>query len=234
MFLLLLAAFTLPEKPAMRVNDYAHVLTPQAQVGLEQKFASFERQTGHQAAVAIFENLGDQPVEDVATRLYEKWRLGSAKGNDGVLLVLGMKEHAVRIEVGYGLEGQLPDALAGRIIHEQMTPHLKEGNVATAVLVFEKDLERIFIQGEHLAPPRRGRYSLKNVVIVVLLWLFLTLFIGRNRTRYARTLGGGTVRHDTWWVGGGGGWSSGGGSSSGGWGGGGGGLSGGGGASGSW
>ncbi len=235
------AQTALPDRPHHHVNDYAQALAGNALAGLEQKFAAFEAKTGHQAAVAIFADLGGAPVDDFANKLFTKWRLGRDKQNDGILLVLGLREHALRIEVGYGLEGQLPDALAGRIIREEMVPFLKQGQVATAVLVFEKRLEDIFVDGKNLAaaPPRAQKNPIRDILIalIVMIFLYSIFFPKRN----GRSIGAGGVygRSNWWWWlgGGGGGWGGGSGGGWGGggdWGGGGGGMSGGGGASGSW
>lgn len=229
--------FQLPAKPAARINDYAHVISPQALSRLEDRYAKFEAATGHQAFVAIFPDIGGQPVENVATKLLELWGVGDAKKHDGILLVLGIKEHAVRIEVGYGLEDRIPDARASRIIREELFPHLKNTQYATAVFVFVRRLEEIFStrpQGE------LPRYDIPNFKIspfwIILLIAIIVLL--RSRSRYSRTIdaNGVRTRHISW---GGGGFSSGGGFGGfgggfGGFGGGGGGLSGGGGASGSW
>lgn len=230
------AAFQLPERPTARVNDYAKVLKAEAVSGLERKFSDFETKSGHQAVVAIFADIGGDPIEEVAARLFEKWRLGSKEKNDGVLLMLAMKEHAVRIEVGYGLEGDLPDALAGRIIREDMTPFLRDGQVATAILVFERRLEQIFVEHSLKAPKVRsssGRAGFLFWVVVILIVIFI---IKEASSRGGPTIGSDGVirtrRRGTGIFWGGGGWSGGGGGS--GWGGGGGGLSGGGGASGRW
>lgn len=232
------AAFTLPEKPRFYVNDYAGALSDSARQGLEQRFSGFEQKTGHQAVVAIFPTIEDSPVDDVATKLFEKWRLGAREKNDGVLLVLAIKERAVRIEVGYGLEGQLPDALAGRIIQNDMVPHLRQNQVATAILSFETRLEQIFVDGATPPQAAKGkstRLPFSALFIIILLIIFFFRMMGGGG--YSHTIGGRGIfrpRRRTVFLGGfGGGWG-GGGWGGGGFGGGGGGLSGGGGASGSW
>lgn len=222
-------AFQLPPKPAARVNDYAHVLSERALAGLEDRYAKFAATTGHQAFVAIFPDIGGQPVENVATALFKLWGVGDAKKHDGILLVLGLKERAVRIEVGYGLEDRIPDARASRIIREELFPHLKDARYAVAVFVFVRRLEDIFSARPQGALPRyQVTSSGKLPPWAILLFVFAVLVpILRNLSR-ARTLGSGGVTTRSGfsgiWFGGGGR----------GFGGGGGGLSGGGGASGRW
>jgi len=229
--------FTLPERPSARVNDYAGVLSSEARAGLEQRFKRFEDATGHQAAVAIFKSTGDWPIEDVATKLYDKWRLGSRERNDGVLLVLDIEDRAVRIETGYGLEDRLPDQLAGRIIQNDLVPFLRDGQYASAILVFENRLEEIFMEGREpraVAQPRRGGNW--SWLIWLIVFLFLVTMNNRRRRGRGRMIGRSGVIWTGGWIGGGGlgGWGGGGwGGGGGGWSGGGG-LSGGGGASGRW
>ncbi|MEW6055850.1 MAG: TPM domain-containing protein [Bdellovibrionota bacterium] len=234
---------SVPATPSARVNDYAQVLSVQAKTGLEAKFEHFEKTTGHQAVVAIFPNIGDAPIEDFAAKLFEKWKLGSKDKNDGILLVLGLQERALRIEVGYGLEGQLPDALAGQIIRHDMVPFLKQNQVATAILAFHGRLEEIFVAG---TPPKYGSQSKRRPIgfgsgigLLIIILVFIIFLFPHGGGRYDRTIGpGGIYRRRRGIgglfppIGGGGGWGGSGGF--GGWGGGGGGLSGGGGASGRW
>lgn len=227
------AAFVLPEKPTARVNDYAGVLSREAKASLEAKFADFEQRSSNQAVVAIFQTIEDENVEDLGNKLFEKWKLGSKEKNNGILLLVSMQERALRIEVGYGLEGQLTDALSSQIIRKDMVPFLKEGQVATAVLVFEKRLEELFID-KTLKPVKKQRASLfsgSSIFWVLFLVFFLPAILknltGLNRGRSIGSRG-------TRWIGGGFGGFGGFGGGGGGFGGGGGGMSGGGGASGRW
>lgn len=223
------ASFTLPEAPSARVNDYAGVLSAEAKAGLEQRFARFEQTTGHQAAVAIFSTIEDWPVEDIATKLFDQWKLGTRERNDGILLVLAVQERKARIEVGYGLEGQLPDQLAGRIIQNDMVPFLKDGQYASAILVFEERIETALRRGaDQIDRSEARQLSVKFLLIFLIGVLLIRLFVRSTGV----TLGHeGVRRSGSWgsgWGGGFGGGFGGGGFSGGG------GLSGGGGASGSW
>lgn len=234
-----LLGFTLPDRPTAHVNDYAHVLSDQDLSELERKFFEFEQSSGHQAAVAIFPKLDGDQVEEVAAKLFEKWKLGKTKVNDGVLLVLAVSEHKARIEVGYGLEDRLPDALAGRIIRDEMVPSLKNSNYYEAILTFEKRLDEIFVKGNSPAPNAESTHGASPRTTILFIILFIVLWISIYRNSRSRVIGSnGAYRSGGWWWWGGG-WGGGsgggwGGGSSGGWGGGGGGQSGGGGASGDW
>jgi uncharacterized protein len=234
-FAVVLTGFTLPERPTAHINDYAHVLNSTEAQHLEGKLSVFENVTGNQAAVAIFPSIGDQPVEEVAVALFEKWKLGQAGKDNGVLLVLAVQEHRGRIEVGYGLEDKLPDALAGRILRDEMVPHLAQGGYGAAVAIFAQRLDDIFVQGKQPVYRRQNRRLGPNEIIFALFFLMFLTSLAR-RSRRGRTLGsrgiyGGFGGWGGGFGGGFGGWGGGGG---GGWGGGGGGRSGGGGASGGW
>jgi uncharacterized protein len=109
------------------VNDFARVLDPSTRAALEQRLAEYDRTTGNEIAVAIFPNLGGQPIEDFTVRLEEAWKVGKRGKDNGVLLVVAVQERQVRIEVGYGLEGKITDADAGAIIRDIIAPAFRAG-----------------------------------------------------------------------------------------------------------
>jgi uncharacterized protein len=112
------------------VNDFAGVLDPAARVALEQRLAEYDRTTGNQIAIAIFPNLGGQPIDDFTVRLEEVWKVGKRGKDNGVLLVVAIQERQVRIEVGYGLEQKITDADAGAIIRDIIAPAFRAGQYA--------------------------------------------------------------------------------------------------------
>ena len=122
---LLLAQGSLP-KPSGRVNDFAGVLDAPVEAEIDQLLADLERKTSSEVAVAIVTSLDGMPVEDYANRLFKAWGVGQAKEDNGVLVLVAPNEREMRIEVGYGLEGVLPDGLAGQIIREQFTPRFRD------------------------------------------------------------------------------------------------------------
>jgi uncharacterized protein len=120
-------ALEVPELRA-RVNDYAKVLSESARTNLEARLAAHESKTGHQFAVLTVPSLEGDPLEDFSIRTVEKWKLGHAKVDDGLLLLVAQREHKVRIEVGYGLEGHITDALSSRIIRDTIVPEFRKGD----------------------------------------------------------------------------------------------------------
>jgi uncharacterized protein len=226
-------ALDVPPLEGRRVNDRANALSPQMEAQLEAQLEAYERGTGHQLAVLIVSSLEGDSVEEYAVRVFESWKLGKQGKDDGVLMFVAVADRKIRIEVGYGLEGDLPDALVGRIIRDVMAPAFRQGDLAFGI---SRAVSAIAAatggQGEALPAPRRTRgHEGGGLSPYLLLGLVVLLFLGGGRGGGGFLLGtvlGGLGR------GGFGGGGFGGGSRSGGGFGGGGGGSGGGGASGGW
>ncbi|KQP04180.1 hypothetical protein ASF28_19770 [Methylobacterium sp. Leaf99] len=121
-----------PTFPALsgRVVDAAGILKPEDRAGLESKLKAYEDKTTDQVVVATVPDLQGLTVEDYANRLFRHWALGQKKTNNGALLLVAPKDRKVRIEVGYGLEGALTDALSKVIITTAITPRFKTGDYA--------------------------------------------------------------------------------------------------------
>ena len=230
-------ALDFPPAPLKQhVNDYAGVLKPQEIQEIDAMLLQHEKQTSNQIIVAVFPTLDDESLEDWTNRLFIHWGVGQKQNNNGVLLAVFMKERKVRIEVGYGLEGVMTDALSSRIIRNEIAPAFRENRygdgIRNAVIGIQKA-----IAGEYkgVEEPQTGE-PVKIPISTIIFILFVIYMLYRSRNS-SQTLGR-RRRGGWWWIppggfgGGGGGW--GGGSGGGGWGGGGGGSSGGGGASGSW
>lgn len=122
------SALEVPPRPSSYVNDYASVLSAGARASLEAELAAFDRETSNQLVVATFVSLEGGSLEDFSIRLAEKWKPGTEKKDNGVVLLVFRDDRQVRIEVGYGLEGALPDALAKRIIEREIVPRFKQGD----------------------------------------------------------------------------------------------------------
>ena len=233
-------ALEIPPPSGNYVNDYASLLSPEARERVEQRLRKFAAETSTQVVVATFPSLEDESLEDFTNRMYVAWRIGQKENDNGVLLAIFVNERKVRIEVGYGLEGALPDALSGQIIRDEFVPHFRAGNpeqgIESTVIAIEKA-----VRGEYTAPEKKPEKF--PTVLSLLLMLFLLYFMYRLNKRGGFTIGPMPRGRDRWGGGGyyGGGWGGssggfGGGGGGGGFGGfsGGGGSSGGGGASGSW
>jgi uncharacterized protein len=111
-----------------RVTDLAGVLTPEQNANLEEKLRQFEVSDTTQIAVLLIPSLEGEALEDYSVRVATAWRLGQKGRDNGALLFISMKERKIRIEVGYGLEANLTDALSKRIIQNEIAPSFREGN----------------------------------------------------------------------------------------------------------
>jgi uncharacterized protein len=247
---LALAALDFPPLTG-RVVDQAGVMTAQARSDTETKLKDLEDKSSIQLVVATVKSLQGSDVETYANQLFRFWKLGEAKNNNGVLLLVAPAEHKVRIEVGYGLEGTLTDALSSVIIQSAILPRFKAGDFSGGITRGVDGIISV-LSGDTADWQRKvnvradNASAQNNTVFFILVWL-LVIFVIWYLVRHANGgPGGRMVRQggrtvfipyggSTWgsgWGGGGGGFSDGGGFGGGFSGGGG--SSGGGGASGSW
>lgn len=234
-----------------RIVDNANLIGAEARARIEQKLEAHEKKTSDQVVIATLPSLQGLAIEEFANGLFRHWQLGAKARNNGVLLLVAPSERKVRIEVGYGLEGALTDALSKVIITTAVAPKFKsgdfsggiEGGVDAILTILAGDAE----EWQRRAEIRGDESSFAENLAVILVMFFIAILIisilrglrrpgggGRfHRTRDGRWIvlpptgsGWSTGSGSSW--GGGGGWSSGGGFSGGG------GSSGGGGASGDW
>jgi uncharacterized protein len=173
---------------AARVTDLTGTLSAEQQSALEQKLAGFESAKGSQLAVLIVPTTEPEEIEPYSIRVVEQWKLGRHKVDDGALLIIAKNDHHVRIEVGYGLEGVLTDALCNRIISETITPAFRRGDFYGGIDAGLGQMMQL-IQGEPLPPPppRNRRAHGENL----LPGLLFAVFIGSVLLRgiFGRTLG---------------------------------------------
>ncbi|MEK6794821.1 MAG: TPM domain-containing protein [Spirochaetota bacterium] len=120
--------FTLPTSPLGRVNDHAGLLSADARSRIEASLASYDERTSTEIVIVTFKSLEGESLEDVSMRLAEKWKIGKSKKDNGVILVFSVAERSVRIEVGYGLEGTITDAVSSSIIRTAIVPKFRTGD----------------------------------------------------------------------------------------------------------
>ena len=119
----------LPQRPVGMVNDFGNLLTNQEEAILEQKLRNYRDTTSNVVAVAVLENLAGMPREEAATYLFNTWRMWEDERYNGVLILISVQERELQIEVGYGLEGAIPDVMANRIVQDILIPALQSGQV---------------------------------------------------------------------------------------------------------
>ncbi len=236
-----------PAFPALtgRVVDDAGLLSEPEKQELDAALAAFEQQTHDQLVVVTLKSLQGQAIEDYGYQLGRHWGLGQKGKDNGALLIVAPEEHKVRIEVGYGLEGELTDAKSRTIIEGEILPRFRAGDFAAGIKAGVAAIIQTLggtynpalppVQVRDQAPP--WPFPLAIVLPVILIILF-NQFSGRRRGRYRRGYGGPVILPGGFSGGQGGGFGQQGGGFGGGQGGGGfsggGGSFGGGGASGSW
>jgi len=223
----------IPELWGTRVHDEVNLLSSGVSNQLEGELKRFEDSTSNQIAVLIIETLDGYPLEDYSLKVAEKWKLGQADKDNGVLLLIVVKDRDVRIETGEGVEGALPDAVCNQIIRNVIAPNFRQNNYDAGIYQGIKAIEGA-IKGEYIADAPVKKSTRRSGSLIPFIIIVIVLII------ISRIRGGGSNRGRGWssgtgWYGGGfgggGGWSGGGGG--GGFSGGGGGFSGGG-SSGSW
>ncbi|MBT2689320.1 TPM domain-containing protein [Bacillus sp. ISL-47] len=210
------------------VQDFANVLNDQEKYDLNHLGRQIEDQTSAQIAVLTVDTTGGRPIEEYTNEAFRTYGIGSAAKNNGVLLVVAMEDRQVRIEVGYGLEGRIPDGKAGRILDQYTIPNLQAGQPNRAIVETYKILAQE-AAGENIVQGNGGNANAETqdtgvgipswlLIIIVVGFLFLDIKFFGGAFSYAILSilsrggggGGGGPR-------GGGGGSSGGGGASRGW-----------------
>ena len=198
-----------------RVMDQANLLSAAAESRLTQSLTAHEAETSNQVVVVTLPDLGGYAIEETAIELARAWKLGMDDRDNGAVLLIAAAERGIRIEVGYGLEGALTDAIAANIIRTQMQPSFRSGNFDQGV---EAGVAAMLaaIVGEYEARPVEDESGMNQimiaVIIIIILWqLFGPRSGGRRGRRSGMIVGPGSFGSGGFGGGGGGGGFSGGG-----------------------
>jgi len=186
------------------VTDVAGIFTPDQSAALDAKLRAFEQAKGSQVAVLVVPTTQPEEIEQYAIRVAEAWQLGREGVDDGALLLVAIQDRRVRIEVGYGLEGVLPDAIANRIIDGDIVPGFRGGDYYGGISTGVDRMLRV-IEGEPLPEPKR-RSPAEGVpgLFQLLPFLFVLALVGGSilRRMFGRVGGalatGGVVSALTW------------------------------------
>lgn len=173
-----------------RVTDLTQTLTPEQQSQLEAQLAAFEQQKGSQIAVLIVPTTAPEAIEQYSIRVVDAWKLGREKPDDGVLVLVAKDDRKMRIEVGYGLEGAIPDLIAKRIISEIMVPSFRQGDFYGGIHHAVKQIIKL-ISGEQLPAPAQSKPNggkLWDMLYVLLIGAFVVG--GILRAIFGKFLGG--------------------------------------------
>lgn len=168
-----------------RINDYAGLIPADRAQALEERLARFETETGHQIAVLTIPSLKGDSLEDFSIRVAESWKIGKKGFDNGAILLVARDDRRLRIEVGYGLEGVMPDAIASRIIRDVITPRFRSGDFAGGM---EGGVDAILkvTRGEKLPTrpaPEREASQAASLMTILMITAMLALFIGMTRRR---------------------------------------------------
>lgn len=172
-------AYYNPGKPAAFVNDYAGVLKPEQVSALENKLSQFNATTSNEIAVVIIKSLEGDTIENFAVKLFADWKIGKAKQDNGVLLLIAIDDRKMRIETGYGLEGALPDATAYQIITKTLTPAFRNNDYYGGI---DQATDQIIAatKGEYSAQASTASSSapkfLSHLSFDAIFWIIIGLF----------------------------------------------------------
>ena len=200
------AAEPLPPKPPRFFNDYAGVVSARTAEELNARLASFERETSNQIIVAVFKTLpGDYALEDFTQRTAEAWGVGQKKTDNGAVLFVFTEARKMRIEVGYGLEAVLPDALAKQIIDNEIRPGFRTGDYASGLTRGVDAILRA-TRGEYKGDgrtntDRSGQGGGSSLIVILFIVVFVLMFFNASRARRRGTFYSPAGRFST------GGWS---------------------------
>ncbi len=195
--LFLLLGFFLVVKPAFaatypsptgNISDFSGTLTQQQIATIDSSLQNYRDATGNQIAVAIIKDLGGDTVENYAVNMFAQWKIGQKDKNNGVLLLISMAEHKIKIEVGYGLEPLLTDAKSGDIIRNSIAPKFKINDYYGGILDGVTSIENV-ISGNEISSPKTSTNNIKAgaAIIGILGWfiipiiIYLGAFLGRSK-----------------------------------------------------
>ncbi len=203
-------AETIPPAPKQYFNDYAGQISSAVARQLNQQLERYERESSNQLLVAIYSKMdSDSSVQDYTYRIAESWKVGQAARNNGAVLFVFLDNREVFLQVAYGLEGALPDALAKRIIEDEIVPRFRAGDFDGGMV----DAVQAMIaatKGEYTGTGRtnadgsRRNQNSKGQWLLILIFIIISVISGRNRRR-RMILGGGRHGRGGIWFGGGGG-----------------------------
>ncbi len=179
------AAFALdvPPSPTQWVTDSAGILTSDQRDTLNKKLSDFEQSSGAQFIIYTFPSLDGEAIEDFTIRCVEKWKVGQKKYDNGLVLFVFVKEHKIRIEVGYGLEGSVTDAFSSDVIRNYMAPHFRENDYYGGLNAAADAIIAKIRGGEAPVPPANprpapqggggGNSGFASVIPIIILFVFL-------------------------------------------------------------
>ncbi len=178
-----------PPQPNKLVNDYTNTLDADQVQRLERKLVAFDDSTSTQIAVVIMQSTGQYDIADYGVRLAQRWGIGGKEHDNGILLLVALGDRAVTIQTGYGVEGAVPDAIAYRIIENEIKPAFRQGDYFAGI-DRATDALIAYTKGEYKAPPKKqvGGNVIGPLILLFIAIIVLVAVFGRGGGR-----GGGKV-----------------------------------------
>ena len=178
-----------------RVTDLTGTLSGTQQQDLERRLREFESRKGSQIAVLMLPSTEPETIEEYSIRVADAWKIGRARVDDGVILVVAKNDRKLRVEVGRGLEGAIPDAIAKRVVSDVITPHFRSGDFYGGIAAGTDALMKL-IEGEGLPAPQsgviiRGVHRTIDFQTIFLLFVALVVTDAIFRRLFGRVIGAG-------------------------------------------
>ncbi len=198
-----------PAQPKGLVSDFTNTLTPSEVNALENKLLAFEDSTSTQIAVVLVQNTDGYDIADYAVRLAQQWGVGQKEYNNGIILLIAIGDRAVTIQTGYGVEGALPDAIAYRIIEDDITPAFRLGDYYTGINEATSSIIA-YVKGEYKADPKKKRKAeesdgaVGSIIVVIIVVVAIAIISkgggGKGNGRRGRVIDGKGGSDLFWWM----------------------------------
>jgi uncharacterized protein len=177
--------------PPVLVTDLAGVLSPEQKQALENKLVAIDDASSNQIAVVILPTLEDNPIEEYANKLFRTWGIGNKKSRNGVLLLIAIQDKKIRIEVGYGLEGALPDITANSIIDNDIKPAFRQQAYYEGIDKATDDIAKAAVGEYKEKRERRAKAKGSNPLLFVLILFIIVAILGKKGGGGGSNIGGG-------------------------------------------
>lgn len=190
-----------PAKPNRLVNDYTGTLNSQQVQSLEQKLVAFDDSTSTQISVVLIKSLGPYDVADYGVRLAQQWGIGGKENNNGILLLASIGDRKVTIQTGYGVEGAVPDAIAFRIINDDIKPAFVRQDYFGGLDKATNSL-MAYTKGEYKAKPKKddGDGIPIGAIIIIVVILFMLISKGGGGKSGGQVVGSKGSSDLLWWT----------------------------------
>ena len=177
--------------PPVLVTDLAGVLSPEQKQALENKLVAIDDSSSNQIAVVILPTLDGNPIEEYATKLFRTWGIGNKKTNNGILLLIAIQDKKIRIEVGYGLEGAIPDITANSIIDNDIKPAFREQAYYEGIDKATDDIAKAAVGEYKEKRERKTKEKGSNLILFVFILFIIVAILGKKGGGGGSNIGGG-------------------------------------------